>query len=135
VLRKNAKVELIKGVPLFSHCSKKELGMVAQIADEIDLPEGKTLMREGDRGREFFVLVEGNAEVRKQGSKVNALGKGDFFGEIALVSHKPRTATVTTTSPSRALVVTEQSFRSLLDGAPDVQRKILLALADRVVED
>jgi CRP-like cAMP-binding protein len=135
VLRKNAKVELIKRVPLFSHCSKKELGMVAQIADEIDLPEGKTLMREGDRGREFFVLVEGNAEVRKQGSKVNALGKGDFFGEIALVSHKPRTATVTTTSPSRALVVTEQSFRSLLDGAPDVQRKILLALADRVVED
>jgi CRP-like cAMP-binding protein len=135
VLRKNAKVELIKGVPLFSHCSKKELGMVAQIADEIDLPEGKTLMREGDRGREFFVLVEGNAEVRKQGSKVNALGRGDFFGEIALVSHKPRTATVTTTSPSRALVVTEQSFRSLLDGAPDVQRKILLALADRVVED
>jgi CRP-like cAMP-binding protein len=122
-------------VPLFSHCSKKELGMVAQIADEIDLPEGKTLMREGDRGREFFVLVEGNAEVRKQGSKVNALGRGDFFGEIALVSHKPRTATVTTTSPSRALVVTEQSFRSLLDGAPDVQRKILLALADRVVED
>jgi CRP-like cAMP-binding protein len=135
VLRKNAKVELIKRVPLFSHCSKKELGMVAQIADEIDLPEGKTLMREGDRGREFFVLVEGNAEVRKQGSKVNALGRGDFFGEIALVSHKPRTATVTTTSPSRALVVTEQSFRSLLDGAPDVQRKILLALADRVVED
>jgi CRP/FNR family transcriptional regulator, cyclic AMP receptor protein len=135
VLRKNAKVELIKRVPLFSHCSKKELGMVAQIADEIDLPEGKTLMREGDRGREFFVLVEGNAEVRKQGSKVNALGRGDFFGEIALVSHKPRTATVTTTSPARALVVTEQSFRSLLDGAPDVQRKILLALADRVVED
>jgi CRP/FNR family transcriptional regulator, cyclic AMP receptor protein len=135
VLRKNAKVELIKRVPLFSHCSKKELGMVAQIADEIDLPEGKTLMREGDRGREFFVLVDGNAEVRKQGRKLNSLGTGDFFGEIALVSQRPRTATVTTTSPVRALVVTEQSFRSLLDRAPDVQRKVLQALADRVVED
>jgi CRP/FNR family transcriptional regulator, cyclic AMP receptor protein len=135
VLRKNAKVELIKGVPLFSHCSKKELGMVAQIADEIDLPEGKTLMREGDRGREFFVLVDGSAEVRKRGDKLATLRAGDFFGEIALVSQRPRTATVTTTTPARALVVTEQSFRSLLDRAPDVQRKVLLALADRVAED
>jgi CRP/FNR family transcriptional regulator, cyclic AMP receptor protein len=135
VLRKNAKVELIKRVPLFSHCSKKELGMVAQIADEIDLPEGKTLMREGDRGREFFVLVEGEADVRKGNRKVSTLGGGDFFGEIALVSQRPRTATVTTSSPVRALVVTEQSFRSLIDQAPEVQRKVLQALADRVAAD
>jgi CRP/FNR family transcriptional regulator, cyclic AMP receptor protein len=135
VLRKNAKVELIKRVPLFAHCSKKELGLVAQIADEIDLAEGKTLMREGDRGREFFVLVEGSADVRRRNRKVNTLGGGDFFGEIALVSQRPRTATVTTTSPVRALVVTEQSFRSLLDRAPDVQRKVLQALADRVAAD
>jgi CRP-like cAMP-binding protein len=135
VLRKNAKVELIKRVPLFSHCSKKELGLIARIADEIDLPEGKTLMREGDRGREFFVLVEGSAEVRRGKRKVSTLGGGDFFGEIALVSQRPRTATVTTTSPARTLVVTEQSFRSLLDRAPDVQRKVLQALADRVAAD
>jgi CRP-like cAMP-binding protein len=135
VLRKNAKIELIKRVPLFSHCSKKELGLVAQIADEIDLPEGKTLMREGDRGREFFVLVEGSADVRRRNRKVNTLGGGDFFGEIALVSQRPRTATVTTSSPVRALVVTEQSFRSLLKDAPDVQRKVLQALADRVAAD
>jgi CRP/FNR family cyclic AMP-dependent transcriptional regulator len=135
VLRKNAKIELIKRVPLFSHCSKKELGLVAQIADEIDLPDGKTLMREGDRGREFFVLVEGSADVRRRNRKVNTLGAGDFFGEIALVSQRPRTATVTTSSPVRALVVTEQSFRSLLDRAPDVQRKVLQALADRVATD
>jgi CRP/FNR family cyclic AMP-dependent transcriptional regulator len=135
MLRKNAKIELIKRVPLFSHCSKKELGLVAQIADEIDLPEGKTLMREGDRGREFFVLVEGSADVRRRNRKVNTLGGGDFFGEIALVSQRPRTATVTTSSPVRALVVTEQSFRSLLKDAPDVQRKVLQALADRVAAD
>ena len=135
MLRKNAKVELIKRVPLFSHCSKKELGLLAQIADEIDLPEGKTLMREGDRGREFFVLVEGSADVRRRNRKVNTLGGGDFFGEIALVSQRPRTATVTTSSPVRALVVTEQSFRSLLDRAPEVQRKVLQALADRVAAD
>jgi CRP/FNR family transcriptional regulator, cyclic AMP receptor protein len=135
VLRKNAKVELIKRVPLFSHCSKKELGLVAQIADEIDLPEGKTLMREGDRGREFFVLVEGSADVRRGDRTINTMGGGDFFGEIALVSQRPRTATVTTTSPVRVLVVTEQSFRSLLDRTPDVHRKVLQALADRVAAD
>jgi CRP-like cAMP-binding protein len=135
VLRKNAKIELIKRVPLFAHCSKKELGLVAQIADEIDLPEGKTLMREGDRGREFFVLVEGEADVRRGDRKLNTLGGGDFFGEIALVSQRPRTATVTTASPVRVLVVTAQSFRSLLDRAPDVQRKVLQALADRVAAD
>jgi CRP-like cAMP-binding protein len=135
VLRKNAKVELIKSVPLFSHCSKKELGMVAQIADEIDLSAGKTLMREGDRGREFFVLVEGNADVYKGDRKVSKLGPGDFFGEIALVSERPRTATVTTSSPVRTLVVTEYSFRSLIDRAPEVQRKVLRALADRVAAD
>lgn len=135
MLRKNAKVELVKRVPLFSHCSKKELGLIAQIADEIDLPEGKTLIREGERGREFFVLVEGSADVRKGNRKVNTMGGGDFFGEIALVSQRPRTATVTTSSPVRALVVTEQSFRSLLGRAPDVQRKVLQALADRVAAD
>jgi CRP-like cAMP-binding protein len=135
VLRKNAKVELIKRAPLFSHCSKKELGLVAQIADEIDLPEGKTLMREGDRGREFFVLVEGTADVRRRNRKVNTMGAGDFFGEIALVSDRPRTATVTTASPVRALVVSERSFRRLLDDAPDVQLKVLRALADRVAAD
>ena len=135
MLRKNAKVELIKQVPLFSHCSKKELGMVAQIADEIDLPSGKTLMREGDRGREFFVLVEGSADVRRGDRKVNQLGPGDFFGEIALVSERPRTATVTTASPVRTLVVTAQSFRSLIGRAPEVQRKVLRALADRVAAD
>ena len=135
MLRKNAKVELIKRVPLFAHCSKKELGLVAQIADEIDLAKGKMLMKEGDRGREFFVLVEGSAHVLKNNRIVNTLGAGDFFGEIALVSQRPRTATVTTATPVRALVVTEQSFRSLLNRAPDVQRKVLLALADRVTHD
>lgn len=132
MLRKNAKVELMRGVPLFSLCSKKELEQVASIADEIDLPAGKVLMREGDRGREFFVLVEGTVDVHKGTDKVNAMGAGDFFGEIALVSDTPRTATVTTTTKSRALVVTQQGFRSLMRRQPGIQTKVLAALAERV---
>jgi CRP/FNR family cyclic AMP-dependent transcriptional regulator len=132
MLRRNAKTELISRVPLFAHCSKRELSEVARIADEIDLREGKELTKEGAPGREFFVLVEGTADVVKNGRKVNSLGAGDFFGEIALVHQSPRTATVKATSPVRALVVTERSFRRLLEEMPEIQRKVLAALAERV---
>jgi CRP/FNR family transcriptional regulator, cyclic AMP receptor protein len=132
MLRKNAKTELISHVPLFAQCSRRELAEVASIADEIDLREGKELTREGAPGREFFVLVEGTAEVVKNGRKVNDLGAGDFFGEIALLHHSPRTATVTATSPVRALVVTERNFKRLLEEFPEIQRKVLLALAERL---
>lgn len=131
-LHKNAKVELLKGVPLFARCSKKELAEIATIADEIDLPEGKQLTKEGGRGREFFVLLDGSADVRRNKRKVKTLGPGDFLGEIALVTKTPRTATVTTSSPVRALVVSEQNFRRLLERSPDVQIKVLEALAERV---
>jgi CRP-like cAMP-binding protein len=131
-LRKNAKVEMLKRVPLFSRCSNKELGEIATITDEIDLPEGRVLTKEGASGREFFVLVEGTADVRRKRRKVGTLGPGDFLGEIALVTKAPRTATVKTTSPVRALVVSEQNFRRLLERTPQVQIKVLEALAERV---
>jgi CRP/FNR family transcriptional regulator, cyclic AMP receptor protein len=131
-LRKNAKIEALKRVPLFARCSKKELGEIAQIADEIDLPEGKVLTKEGASGREFFVLMDGSAEVRKKRRRIGTLGPGDFLGEIALVTKTPRTATVKTTTPVRALVVSEQNFRRLLEHTPQVQIKVLEALAERV---
>jgi len=131
-LGRNAKVDLIRSVPLFAHCSKAEVAEVAKIADEIDVREDKELTREGDRGREFFVLLEGTATVRRGGRKVNTLGPGDFFGEIALVSRSPRTATVTTTSPARLLVITDGRFRTLLEHSPRIQLRILEALADRL---
>ena len=133
-LRKDAKIDLIKQVPLFAQCSRKELAEVASIADEIDLPAGKELIREGGRGREFFVLLDGTVDVQKDGRRIRELKGGDFFGEIALVSDAPRTATVTTSSPVRALVVTDRSFRSLLRHSPSIQLKVLQALADRLTD-
>jgi len=120
-LRKNAKVELIKGVPLFSELGKRELNEVASIADEIDLREGKELTVEGQPGREFFVIIEGDAVVRRGDREINRLGAGDFFGEIALVDDRPRTATVVAESPLRALVVTDRAFRTLLDRSPEIE--------------
>lgn len=135
MLRRNEKVELLQKVPLFTNCSKRELREVAQLADEIDLREGKEMTRQGQRGREFFVLLEGSADVIKGGRRINTLGPGDFFGEIALVSDVPRTATVTATSPVRVLVVTDRSFKRLLQDVPQMQTKVLTALADRLAPE
>jgi CRP/FNR family cyclic AMP-dependent transcriptional regulator len=135
VLHRNEKVEMIKRAPLFWNCSKRELQQIAQIADEIDLREGKEMTRQGERGREFFVLLEGDADVIKDGRSINRLGSGDFFGEIALVSDTPRTATVTATSPVRALVITDRSFRRLMADQPEIQSKVLAALAARLAPE
>lgn len=128
-------MELIRKVPLFSRCSRKELGEVAMLADEIDLREGKEMTREGGPGREFFVILDGTADVKKRGRKINTLKDGDFFGEIALVSRAPRTATVVATSPVHALVVTERSFRRLLERSPSIQTKVMEAMAERLAPE
>jgi protein phosphatase len=131
----NQKIDLIRKVPLFARCSRAELKEIALLADEIDLHEGKEMTREGAPGREFFVLLDGTADVKKNRRRVNTLGPGDFFGEIALVSREPRTATVIATSPVRALVITDRSFRRLLDDAPKVQTKVMEAMAQRLAPE
>ena len=131
-LQKNAKLELLKRVPLFRDCSKRELEEIAKIADEIDFREGKQLAREGSAGREFFVIVEGTAEVTKGRRKLRTLSDGDFFGEISLITKLPRTATVTTVSPTHALVITERSFRRMLDRSPRIRLNVLEALGERL---
>jgi CRP/FNR family transcriptional regulator, cyclic AMP receptor protein len=131
-LRKDAKIALIERIPLFRHCTRKELGEIAAIADELDLKEGSKLTTEGRRGREFFVIVEGNADVLMNGKWVNSVRQGDFLGEIALVTGRPRTATVQATTPIRVLVITAQNFDRLLRTNPEIQRKILLSLAERL---
>lgn len=128
----NSKVDLIKGVPLFKSAKRSELEQIASIADEIDLPAGKTIITEGDTGREFIVLIDGTADVERGGKKIDEIGPGDFVGEIALISKTPRNATVTTTSPVRALVITDRAFRKLLDDSPEIQIGVLLALAERL---
>jgi CRP-like cAMP-binding protein len=134
-LRKNAKVELLQGVPLFASCSKTELERIASLADELDLAEGATLIREGERGREFLVVVDGTVRVTKRGRTVRELGSGDFIGEIALISDVPRTATVTATSPVRLLVVTDRAFRGLIEEMPSIATKVLQSLGERLHAD
>ena len=132
MLAKDRKVELLRAVPLFAECSRRELREISEAVDEVVVPAGTLLTKEGARGREFIVIVDGAAEVRRRGRKVNELGAGDFLGEIALVSRAPRTATVRTTQPTHALVITAPTFRSLLRRTPSMQWKVMEALAERL---
>jgi CRP-like cAMP-binding protein len=134
-LRKNAKVERIKHVPLFSHCTKKELAAVAAEADELVLPAGRALTTQGARGAEFVVIVDGSADVTKNGRRINRLRSGDFLGEIALISGAPRTATVTTTAETRILVVTERGFKRLTREMPSIHASVVKALSERLQAD
>ena len=134
-LGKDGKVELIRNVPLFSRLDKKALQAVAQIADELDLPAGKVMAQEGDRGREFFILLDGEADVTKGDRRINTMKKGDFFGEIALVTQMPRTANVTATTDVRVLVINERDFTSLLKKTPDVGRAVAEALVERLAPE
>ncbi|HEY0903007.1 MAG TPA: cyclic nucleotide-binding domain-containing protein [Marmoricola sp.] len=134
-LHKDAKVGLIRSVPLFVGCTTEEVTEIAAIADEIDLRTGRELTTENAPGQEFVVLVEGTAEVRKGDELVNTLGPGDYVGEIALLTGRPRTATVVATSPVHALVVEGHAFQRLLEHAPGIRAKVEQVAAGRLERD
>jgi len=128
----NMKVERLKQAPLFEGLSKKELTSLARLTDDLQLADGTVLCKEGTVGREFFVIVDGTAEITRKGKRVALRGGGDFFGEIALLTDTKRTATVRAASPLRCFVLTRRDFRRLLDESPGVERKVMQALADRL---
>jgi CRP-like cAMP-binding protein len=130
--RSDAKIERLKRSPLFEGLSRKQLARLAQLSDDLDVPADTVLCREGSRGREFFVIIEGEAQVTRNGRRIRSLGPGDFFGEIALLERVDRTATVAAATPLRFFVLSDHAFRSVLQEDPTVEHKVLRALARRV---
>jgi len=130
----NAKVEALKRAPLFEGLSRKELVELARVSEDLEVPPGKVLCKEGDVGHEFFVIVDGEVEVTRNGKRVATRGGGEFFGEIALLEETRRTATVTAKTPLRFFVLARSDFRRLVNDNPNVERKVLRTLARRVVE-
>jgi CRP-like cAMP-binding protein len=129
----DTKVEALGRAPLFAGLSKQELGELAKATEDLEVEAGKVLTREGDLGREFFVIVEGEVSVTQDGKEIRQLGPGDFFGEIALIWEPARrTATVTALTPLRFFVLTRQSFRSLLEHQPEIEAKVMAALESRL---
>jgi len=127
-------VEALKRAPLFEGLSRKELVELARLTDDLEAPPGKVLCKEGETGREFFVIIDGTVEVEARGKHLATLGAGDFVGEIALLEQVPRMATVTAKTPLSFFVLTREAFRDLVAQNPTVERKILRALALRLLE-
>ena len=126
------KLELLKRTPLLEGLGRKEIEAVGMLVDEVDVPAGHVLMREGNPGREFFVLVSGSVGIDRGGTRIRTIEPGDFFGEIALLAEGPRTATATTDGPATLLVLGHREFHSLMDQFPAIRTCVLEALAARI---
>jgi CRP-like cAMP-binding protein len=132
-ITQDTKIAALARAPLFRDCTKRELVEVARLADDLEVPAGKVLTREGDFGHEFFVLVEGEVEFTRGGRRLQPDGPTEFFGEISLIERTRRMATVTATTDARLFVLAEREFHTLLDENPKLERKVLLALARRLM--
>ena len=118
-------------LPFFTALSDDDLEVIARQADQVEVPAGDVLAREGDIGREFFVIEEGTAEVTRNGDVLDRLGPGDFFGEMALVEEDRRTATVTATSPMTLIVLTGAKFRAIDESMPQLHALVAGAIRRR----
>jgi CRP-like cAMP-binding protein len=131
-LRRDAKIELLRKVPLFERASRKELAQIARLASEVAYPQGVALLREGSRDDGFFILLQGEVDVRHGAKTLETLKRGQFFGEIGLLASVPRTATVTTGTPVEALLIAGQDFKNLLRDTPTLALKVLDEVAERL---
>jgi CRP/FNR family cyclic AMP-dependent transcriptional regulator len=122
----------LSGIPLFASLSKGQRRRVAQCADEVDVPEGKQLVNEGRFAYEFFAIEEGTAEVRRGDEQVAQLGPGDFFGEIGVVEHVVRNATVEAKSRMTLIVMGSGDLRQIAREMPQVADRIRETIEQRV---
>lgn len=131
-MARDSHLDHLASIPLFSALSRKELQRVAKASDEVTVKEGHELTRQGDVGREMFVIVDGSATVKRNGRKIGTAGPGTAVGELSLLDKGPRTATVTADGECKLLVLGAREFAGVLDEVPSVAHKVLAALASRI---
>ena len=131
----DAKTRALAGVALFSHCGPHDLEFVASRTDEVDVAAGHELVRQGQPGDTFYVLLEGEAAVDVDGQPRRTLGPGDFFGEISMLDRGPATATVTTVTPVRLMVMSHSQFRDAIKGNDDLLGSVMAAMGERLRAD
>jgi CRP-like cAMP-binding protein len=129
---RDEKLDLLHGVPLFAGLDRRHLERLGMLTEEVDVPAGKVLIRQGEHGDDLMIIVSGTVGVDRNGARVNQLGPGDLFGEIALIAGGPRTATITAEAPARLLVVNRRDFHALMEEFPEVAVQVLLTLAQRI---
>jgi CRP-like cAMP-binding protein len=129
---KDDKLDHLAQVRLFSACNRKELGLIGKASDEINVPAGKVLCEQGKPGFEFYLILDGEATVKRNGKKIASLGPGGYFGELALLTRLPRNSTVEATTPMELLVLGQREFSGLLDEVPGMAHKLLSSMAERL---
>ena len=127
-------LDYLASVSLFSACSKRELQAVAKRTDEVTIPAGRTLCEQGTVGREAYVIMSGTAEVRRNKKKVADIGPGTCVGELALLDHKPRTASIIATSDLKVLVIGVREFAAIVDEVPPIMHKLMKSMASKIRE-
>jgi len=129
---RDEKLDLLHTIPLFARFDRKHLERLGMLTEEVDVPAGKVLIRQGEVGDDLMIIVSGAVSVERDGTEVNRLGVGEFFGEIAVIDRGPRTATVTSETPCRLLVVNHRDFHALMEEFPEVAAQVLATLAHRL---
>jgi len=132
--RKDEKLDQLGRMWLFSACSKRDLQVIGRASDEVDVPAGKVLTEEGRQGHEFYLILDGQAAVRRNGKKVATLGPGQYFGELSLLDKGPRSATVVADTDMRLLVLGQREFNGTLDEVSGLAHKLLRTMASRLRE-
>jgi CRP-like cAMP-binding protein len=129
------KIDQLRHIKLFERCSKDELKLLAHNTDEVDLKAGRTLITEGKLNDTFYLVLDGELEVKVDGNERRHLGPGDVFGEISMLSESPATATVTTLTPVRALVMSHMQFRDSVRAREDIAVKVIAVMAEHLLAD
>ena len=131
-MARDEKLDLLHRIPLFAGFDRRHLERLSMLTEEVDVPAGKVLIRQGELGDDLMIIYSGTVAVERDGERINKLGPGDFFGEIALLERGPRTATVTAEIPSRLLVINHRDFHAVMEEFPDIAARVLLSLAHRL---
>jgi CRP/FNR family transcriptional regulator, cyclic AMP receptor protein len=126
--------ERLAEIPLFAGLGKKDLRRISGLATRLEEPAGKVLTKEGQQGYEFIIVLEGEVEVRQGGQVIAKRGAGDYFGEIALLDNRPRTATVVATTPVVIEVIERREFLGLVAEVPEIGQAIMATMAQRLSE-
>ena len=132
--RRSEKAEALKDIPLFSSLNNKERMELARHVDELPIKSGTVLTKQGGSGDAFYLIVDGKADVIRNGTKIARLGAGDAVGEMALLDGEPRSATVMMISDGTVLTMHRREFRAVLHDIPGISQKMLVALSLRLRE-
>jgi CRP/FNR family transcriptional regulator, cyclic AMP receptor protein len=126
--------ERLANIPLFQGLGKKELRRISSLATRLEEPAGKVLTKEGQQGYEFIIVLEGEVEVRQHGEVIAKRGAGDYFGEIALLDNRPRTATIVATTPVVIEVIERREFLGLIAEVPEIGEAVMATMAQRLAQ-